>query len=276
MFLPALRTALQPVHQAASEPQPPAPARPSPLRDHLVAAAETAMLSSLSHALSLRGALAVVGLSSLTGRHALPWRREGDLYRLYLAEVLLRRTTRTRAARAYTALLGRYPTAGSLSTAAPDRLGELLQLHRVGLYSRSEKLIRGAALIHSLDASALARLSRSLLLQKLKGLPLVGNYTADALALHVFGVATLPLDNNASRVLWRALQGKNPPRNFNSVYHDPRLLLLRERLLAYSPPQTARLTHFGVLDVGWSYCRPTRPKCTLCPLAPLCAYALNR
>ena len=277
-LLPALQSILQPPQrpmqrrQSSDLAHPP----PSPLHSHLMSMMKKAVARELTQALSLRGALAVVGFNSLQGPSTLPWRHESDLYRLYIAEVLLRRTTRKSAERAYKAILKRYPTADHLSRATPSQVEELLRVHQVGLHQRSTKIIEGATLIRNLDVTALANQSYDPLTKELKKLPLVGNYTADALSLHTFGRVTLPLDKNAARVLWRSLLGSSPPLHLKDVYKDLHLQELRELLVAYAAPRTTQLMHFGRLDVGWTHCKSVKPKCDSCPLSSLCAYPASR
>lgn len=56
----------------------------------------------------------------------LPWREERDLYRLLLAEVLLKRTTRKVATRAYLQFVKRFPTIDDLCKASREEVRRLV------------------------------------------------------------------------------------------------------------------------------------------------------
>ncbi len=236
--------------------------------------AEAGLAASISPYLTLRGSLAVVGSVGIKERDSPPWRHTADIYRLYVAEALLRRTTRKRARKAYEELLKHYPTPSDLASASPTDVREVLR--GTGLTKRAKKLIEGAAHLKESEKSfrsIAAREGLESLRRQLKRVPLVGDYTADALALHSFGLVTLPLDSNALRVLWRTIKGTEPPQGLRDPYRNIETKLMRKKLLVHSPLRTAQLVHFAVLDIGWNHCRPKQPRCNTCPIALSCQFA---
>lgn len=271
----ALRLVMQAI---GSTPQPPSPQEleeqsVTTLREFLEEWAEAGIAASICPYLVLRGSLAVVGSLGIKKGDGPPWRHTSDIYKLYVAEALLRRTTRKRAREAYKKLLARYPTASDLASAPPTDVREVLR--GTGLTKRAEKLIEGAARLKESEKSLRATAEEGLvsLRRQLKEIPLVGDYTADALALHSFGLVTLPLDGNALRVLWRALKGVEPPQGLRDPYRDTETKLMRKKLLMHSPLRTAQLAHFAILDIGWDHCRPKHPRCDTCPIAMTCRLA---
>lgn len=234
-------------------------------------------LERLALRLVLRGSLAAVGARARMKTNEYPWRSADDLYHLYVAEALLRRTTRRAVKDVYLKITTRYPSAKHLADADIQELQRLLS--PIGMTSRAALLIDGARRLaeeeQSLREQAHARGDQ--LICDLRKIPLVGQYTADALALHAFSRPVLPLDGNAVRVLWRSLQGRNPPSSARrKPYEDPWLLEARDSLTAHAAPTTAKLVHYGLLEVAWENCRPRNPRCNTCPIAPICKYPKAR
>lgn len=226
--------------------------------------------ASVSDYLSLRGSLAVLGAISLKSQSSPPWRHTSDLYKLYVAEVLLRHTERKQMGAVYKDIMQHYPTAAELAKAPAQQVQKLTNHLKL-----AEGLIAGADYITKNDPHlrALAGNGLGSLRKHLKMIPLIGDYTADALALHAFGLISLPLNRGAVRVLWRALKGCEPPNDLKDPYRNTDLERMRQRLFMYAPPRTAQLTHFALLDIGWVYCKPRCPRCNMCPVAPTCKYS---
>ncbi|AFK51624.1 A/G-specific adenine glycosylase [Thermogladius calderae 1633] len=83
---------------------------------------------------------------ALEHRFDYPWRVERTPYRVLLAEFLLRRTTRTAVARAFQALVERFPDVESLHSAPLEEVEEALK--PLGLYRvRARQLKELAAVI---------------------------------------------------------------------------------------------------------------------------------
>ena len=190
-----------------------------------------------------------------------PWHTDTDPFRKLVAEVLLARTTRQVVARLYWTLAAAYPDAEALSHA--DEADLLALLAPTGLRSRALRLRALAASIARIGGVPDTR-------DKLLALPLVGQYTADAVLLYVHRECALPLDSSAQRLLHRLVGGSDPVRV--PPYRDDFLLRLRQCLQRRLTPEGLVWFHQGVLAVAWTHCR-ARPKCGGCPLSASCRYA---
>jgi len=86
----------------------------------------------------------------------------------------------------------------------------------------------------------------------------VGRATADALALHVFGVPTYPVDRATYRILVRH-GWADPTADYDEASH----LLVSA---AESDPTLLATLSRGLADVGKRFCKPSGPRCEPCPL----------
>ncbi|MDG3003766.1 hypothetical protein [Paludisphaera mucosa] len=86
----------------------------------------------------------------------------------------------------------------------------------------------------------------------------VGRATADAIALHVFGAATYPVDRATYRILVR--HGWIDP----TVDYDEASHLLIEA--AERDPGALAAASRVLSDVGRRFCKPSGPRCEPCPL----------
>ena len=189
-----------------------------------------------------------------------PWRGKANLtpYRILVAELLLKRTTATAAARVYIHFLKKYPSLELLSEASETSLAT--DLVSVGL--------------HKQRASAIKKLTRYLgdaesgvipgTLSDLKAVPGLGDYSARAVLSFGLGVPAAIVDSNVSRVLGRVFMRLLPKRpNLGSIQH------IADGIL---PVQAHREYNFGLLDLGALVCRSVKPKCEECPARDICDF----
>jgi endonuclease III len=86
----------------------------------------------------------------------------------------------------------------------------------------------------------------------------VGRATADAIALHVFGAATFPVDRPAFRILFR-----HGWIDATAEYEDASRGLIDA---ADADPVALAAIARGLADVGRRFCKPAAPSCGACPL----------
>lgn len=223
-------------------------------------ASEPAAIDDLS---PLRAALMRAGAQ---GQDDYVWRQRRDLYTITLAEILLRRTTRTVVKRVLPVLLSRYPTPLALVRGRADAVWQVIR--PTGLRSRVNTLRDAARALVEAGSDF-----RPDALLEIRG---VGQYIRDAVALYVYDEPVLPLDSTAQRTLRRAAlgarTGRRPP--LKEPYRDTDLQRVVQALTSGEPARSVRLLHQGVLDVGWGYCR-SRPLCTGCPLKGACSFQVT-
>lgn len=192
-----------------------------------------------------------------------PWRRPGqNLYMILVAEILLKRTTATAAARVYEVFLEKYPTLFKLATATQAELAH--DLAPIGLYRQR--------------ASAIAQLTSYLIehegglvpksLERLLRTPGLGHYSARAILSFGHDVPTAVVDANVRRVLLRVLWGVIPSKSTQAS-----LQAIADMFL---PEHAHRSFNFAMLDLGALICRYTAPQCQTCPLDSVCDSYKNK
>ncbi len=178
----------------------------------------------------------------------------GDAYVRFLAEFFLRRSNRTTVERFLPRFLEAIPSFESLASADPVEVVELAWW--AGLRRRVARLPEVARRFVSRDVWTA---------EELMGLPHVGAYAAQGIALYVFGEPTFPVDNNVRRVVGRYL----------GLGSEQELAAAVERLtnLAMEDGGIERLqeVHRGALALGWQPCT-SKPRCAVCPLAETCRF----
>lgn len=188
-----------------------------------------------------------------------PWRKTSCPYRIFVAEILLRRTQAERVKEAYLGITCQYPTFKALSEA---NLFELRKwFGQLGLVKRAELMIVAAQIVVRDFAGSLPGT-----LQSLQQLPGMGEYSARAVACLAFRTRVPMIDESTGRLL-RRLLGLKPMR---PAYSDTRLLKVAEKMV---PVNHARSFNLGLLDIAFKFCHSTNPSCTSCPLTTYCAYS---
>jgi A/G-specific adenine glycosylase len=196
----------------------------------------------------------------LHGDKDLPWRTTSDPWAVLVAALLLRKTTVRQVVGVYGEFLRRWPSPRELAGAAVEEVEEVLrplgmERVRARLFKRlAEELLSkyGGEVPLSLD--------------KLRGLPGVGDYAAREVLVAVAGAAEPLFDRNAARVLERVFGVRSRRQR---PHTDPELWEFAKRLV---PPESPREYNFGLLDFARRICTARSPRCGACPLASCCRY----
>ena len=186
------------------------------------------------------------------GRHALPWRREADPYRVWVSEIMLQQTRVETVLPYYERFVHRFPTLKCLASA---RIDSVLHLWSgLGYYARARNLHKAARiLVREHDA----RLPMTLV--ELIALPGIGRSTAGAILSLGHGIPAAILDGNVRRVLARYHAMKDcSDRDLWSLAESH---LPRARAAAYSQ---------AIMDLGATVCTRHAPRCADCPLSGDC------
>lgn len=127
------------------------------------------------------------------GRHALPWRRTRDPYRILVSEIMLQQTRVDRVVSYYKSFLKRFPTVQTLADAP---LGDVLGFWQGLGYNRRAKYLHEAAkIIVSKHAGRVPAAYRELI-----ELPGVGEYTAKAIRVFACNEPELMIETNIRAV----------------------------------------------------------------------------
>lgn len=190
-------------------------------------------------------------------RRPLPWRRDRDPYRIWVAEVLLQQTRVAQALPYYERFLTRFPTVQALARAP---LPHVLKVWEgAGYYGRARRLHQAAREVVAEHAGRLPRSSA-----ELQRLPGVGPYIARAIASLAFDEDVIAVEANGLRVAarWSLERG------------DPRGTPVRRRLEGVLTRRRSRARpgayNEAVMELGETVCRPVRPRCGSCPVARSC------
>jgi A/G-specific adenine glycosylase len=183
-------------------------------------------------------------------KRRLPWRRDRDPYRIWIAETMLQQTGVDTVIPYYKRFLRRFPSVRSLARASVQ---EVLKVWEgLGYYARARNLHRAAAMIGRSFPRTAAEWRR---------LPGVGEYTSAAIASIVSGEPVAVVDGNVRRVGARLLgRDVTPERIRNFMQASMR-----------SPGDFNQ----AVMELGQRICRPSAPDCDACPLAGECRWFLS-
>jgi A/G-specific adenine glycosylase len=191
------------------------------------------------------------------GRHDLPWQHERNLYRVWIAEIMLQQTQVGTVIPYYQRFMSAFPDQKALSAAPLERVLECWS--GLGYYSRARNLHRAAQLIATEHGGNFPRDYENVL-----SLPGIGRSTAGAILAQALGQRHAILDGNVKRVLARyhAVEGWS---GNSSVL---------EQLWRYAEQHTPEhsLVDYtqAIMDLGATVCTRSRPACETCPLNPDC------
>jgi A/G-specific adenine glycosylase len=197
-------------------------------------------------------------------RRDLPWRRDRDPYRIWVSEVMLQQTQVATVIPYFERFLQAFPTVAALAAAEEQ---EVLRLWEgLGYYRRARDLHRTARILASEHAAIFPDDPT-----RVRGLPGLGRYTANAVLSQTFDARLPILEANSQRVLSRLFGRAEDPRQ-----GPARAWLWRaaEELLPGRPgnkraPGAGEFNQ-ALMELGALVCTPAAPRCGACPLAARC------
>jgi A/G-specific adenine glycosylase len=190
-------------------------------------------------------------------RRDLPWRRDRDPYRIWVAEVLLQQTRVAQATPYFERFVDAFPTVEALAAAPIDRVLKVWE--GAGYYARAHHLLAAAREVVDLHGG---RLPRTVV--ELERLPGVGPYIARAVASLAFDVPVVALEANGLRVAARWSLERGDPRS------PPVRRRLEAALAARLPPLAPGAFNEAIMELGETICRPVAPACDRCPVSAGC------
>jgi A/G-specific adenine glycosylase len=187
-------------------------------------------------------------------KRALPWRSANpDPYRVWLSEVMLQQTTVAAVIPRFHRFIEHWPTVETLAAAPLEEvLGEWAGL---GYYARARNLHACARQVAALGAFPATEAG-------LRQLPGIGAYTAAAIAAIALGEVATVVDTNVERVIARLNGIDRPIAEARSEIHNA--------AAALTPGERPGDHAQAMMDLGATICRPKKPDCPACPLAPDC------
>ncbi len=191
------------------------------------------------------------------GHRDLPWRRDGDPYRILVSETMLVQTTVAAVVPFFARFLERFPTVEALARA--DEADVLKAWEGLGYYRRARQL-------HS-AAKAIVNDHRGRVPddpEALRSLPGVGRYIAGAVLSFAFDRPAPIVEANTQRVLARLLAIEDDIARSSS---QKTLWDAAERLV--SGPRPGDFNQ-AIMELGATVCTPKEPMCLICPVASAC------
>jgi len=192
-------------------------------------------------------------------RRALPWRDapcgKRDVYRVWLAEIMLQQTTVTAVIPYFLKFLSLWPDVKALAQASDDDV--MRAWAGLGYYARARNLLKCARFIADECQGVFPRIEQDLL-----ALPGVGSYTAAAITAIAFNGSAAPVDGNVIRTLSRlyAIEAEMPKHK----------ALIAVRAQALLPVGQSGDFAEALMDLGAQVCRPKNPDCPACPWVMAC------
>ncbi len=179
--------------------------------------------------------------------------RHENAWQLLVATILSAQCTDERVNLVTPGLFARYPTPAALAVADPPELERLI--HSTGFFRQKAKSLLGMAA--AVTETFGGELPRDL--DTLVTLPGIGRKTANVLLGTAYGIPSIVVDTHVRRLANRlGLTVEDDP---TAIEHDLRALL-----------PAASWTHFThrLIHHGRRICLARKPRCSECPLAPLC------
>ena len=185
---------------------------------------------------------------------SLPWRRDHDSYRVWVAEVMLQQTRIAVVEPAYERFLAAFPTIGALAAAEEENV--LALWSGLGYYSRARSLHRAARALEERGDDQFPQTW-----EEARALPGVGDYTAAAVLSIAYDLPHAAVDGNVIRVLSRLDRLARPDSRGEPHRSTADALLARRRPGDWNQ---------AVMELGETVCIPRAPLCPTCPLRRTC------
>lgn len=186
----------------------------------------------------------------------LPWRHTRDPYAILVSEVMLQQTQVATVIPYYNEWLRRFPDFAALARASQSNVLHAWQ--GLGYYSRARNLHAAAKTIVRENGAASPRSA-----EKLRALPGLGRYTANAVATFAFNQSVPIVEANIARLLTRLSDYHHPidsSRGREAIWQIASTMV---------PGRGARVFNTALMELGALVCR-ARPKCQICPVQKFC------
>lgn len=189
----------------------------------------------------------------------LPWRMNRSLYRTLVSEIMLQQTTVGTVKNHFERFLQVFPDLETLAKASEQEL--LVAWKGLGYYRRAKNLKKIAeAIVHEHRG----KIPRDI--ERLREIPGIGPYTANALVAIGMDQRGLAVDANLERVIAR-LYGISLPKGPKLQKEIARLF---EEMKIFPGKISYRELNEALMDLGRTFCQARKASCELCPLRPRC------
>lgn len=187
-----------------------------------------------------------------------PWRKTKDPYKILVAEILLRKTTRNQVNEVFEKIVKKYPNAQSLAEADISELEEMIK--PLGMHKKRSMLLKeiGKYIVEKFNGVLPKRI------EELKRIPGVGDYTANAVLCLAYNIPLPMVDTNTIRIIERVFHFKSQKKRPRT---DVELWKFVKKIV---PNNKGKEFNLAVLDFANLICTPKSPQCEHCPIKEIC------
>ena len=200
---------------------------------------------------------AIIAWQKLHGRHDLPWQNINDAYPIWVSEIMLQQTQVAAVIGYYGNFMQRFPNVAILANASQEEV--LQHWSGLGYYSRARNLHSAAQKIIEEFNGEFPQDFDTIL-----SLPGIGRSTAAAISTFAFNNPMPILDGNVKRVFARYFLIEGWP-SLPTIEKQMWEIAVRE-----NPNKNAIAYTQGLMDLGATLCKRSRPQCNLCPIQENC------
>ena len=187
----------------------------------------------------------------------LPWRQTRDPYAILVSEFMLQQTQVAAVIPYYNEWLRRFPHFSALARASKNDILHAWQ--GLGYYARARNLHATAGIVMDRHGGHFPRA-----IARMRELPGVGRYTANAIATFAFNQSVPIVETNTSRVLTRLINFRRPidcTAGREALWKHAAMLV---------PKRSAGIYNSALTDLGALVCLPRQPRCEICPVKNFC------
>lgn len=184
------------------------------------------------------------------------WRHNRTPYKIFVAEVLLKRTTSKAAAGLFNRFINKYPSLLSLEKSRVEELEDFFK--PIGLYKQRSKMVKESTryLVNSLNGEFPD------IFDELIKIPSIGPYSAACILSFGMDIPIPAIDSNGIRVLTRVFQndlGQNS--TYNKVFSFASRIFPKKRHVLFN---------YGLIDFGATICSYRGCNSDGCPFCDIC------
>lgn len=195
-----------------------------------------------------------------SNKNVFPWRKTKDPYKIFVSEILLRKTTRSQVNDIYSYFIHKYPNPLVLKTSKIKQLEKDLKC--LGLYKTRARILKraGEFITDSLNSTIPSDPS---LISKIPGM---GYYGTNAVLCFAYDKRATLVDTNVLRLYSRIFNIKLKTKR---KHLDKKFWKFAKNML---PEGNVRDFNFALLDFANKVCKSINPKCYSCPMSDFCQF----
>ncbi|MGL6172997.1 MAG: A/G-specific adenine glycosylase [Cellulosilyticaceae bacterium] len=189
-------------------------------------------------------------------KREMPWRNTSDPYSIWVSEVMLQQTQVDTVIPYYEKFMERFPTVVDLADASLEEVHNYWQ--GLGYYRRAENLHKGAKVVATEYGGVFPKDPK-----EVKRIPGIGPYTLGAVLSIAFRIPLPAVDGNVMRILSRQFMIDA------DISITKNKKIFEDKVMELMPSDPNRFNQ-ALMELGALICTPKNPKCTSCPIQPIC------